>query len=313
MILSRAATAIAAAIDYHVHHMLDLGASNHIVGNPSLLLSLSHPEHLSPSFIACTCKFSKSHSSSFRSPKLVDLVNMFGPSFPAESSIRQIPFFLLFIQMCATFAMKFKFKSIRILLSDNAREFFYKSFNNIMASHNIMVHQSNCPYTPQQNGIAKRIHRHIIEIACTLLIHANSPIKYAFFIFDNRMPHSLLFLDEPLYKVPPRDFGSTCFVHSLTPGLDKLKSHAIKDINVILLQVIVSIYQLMSLMSPSVKILRSSPLQQHELISQVLPVPPSLPFGPNLFASNTPETSIPRFLLSLSMSSSSYPNIGNCH
>jgi hypothetical protein len=91
----------------------------------------------------------------------------------------------------------------------------------------------------QQNGIAERKHSHIIETARTLLplrfwgnvvLTANYLINRMPSSLDNKVPHSLLFPDEPLYKVSPRIFGSTCFVHDLTPGLDKLKARAIKCI-----------------------------------------------------------------------------------
>ncbi|RVW58902.1 Retrovirus-related Pol polyprotein from transposon RE2 [Vitis vinifera] len=42
------------------------------------------------------------------------------------------------------------------------------------------------------------------------------------------IPHSLLFPDQPLYFLPPRVFGCTCFVHILTPAQDKLSAKAMK-------------------------------------------------------------------------------------
>lgn len=67
--------------------------------------------------------------------------------------------------------------SIRILRSDNAKEYFSTSFNSFM-SENGVIHQSSYPHTPKQNGIVERKHRHIIETARTLLIHANVPLKF---------------------------------------------------------------------------------------------------------------------------------------
>ncbi|RVX10877.1 Retrovirus-related Pol polyprotein from transposon TNT 1-94 [Vitis vinifera] len=46
----------------------------------------------------------------------------------------------------------------------------------------------------------------------------------------DQIPHSLLFPDQPLYFLPPRVFGCTCFVHILTPGQDKLSARATKCI-----------------------------------------------------------------------------------
>ncbi|CAH9114384.1 unnamed protein product [Cuscuta europaea] len=67
--------------------------------------------------------------------------------------------------------------TIRVLRSDNAKEYFSTNFNEYMATQGI-IHQSTCPHTPQQNGIAERKHRHIIETARTLLVHANAPLKF---------------------------------------------------------------------------------------------------------------------------------------
>ena len=46
--------------------------------------------------------------------------------------------------------------SIRILRSDNAKEYFSMSFSSFMSSHRIL-HRSSCAYTPQQNGVSVRI------------------------------------------------------------------------------------------------------------------------------------------------------------
>ncbi|RVX10963.1 Retrovirus-related Pol polyprotein from transposon RE1 [Vitis vinifera] len=62
---------------------------------------------------------------------------------------------------------------------------------------------------------SERKNRHLVETARTILLHSN-------------IPHSLLFPDQPLYFLPPRVFGCTCFVHILTPGQDKLSAKAMK-------------------------------------------------------------------------------------
>ncbi|KAL6329152.1 hypothetical protein AAG906_011606 [Vitis piasezkii] len=49
-------------------------------------------------------------------------------------------------------------------------------------------------------------------------------------ILHYQIPHSLLFPTQPLYFLPPRVFGCTCFVHTLTPGQDKLSAKAMKCI-----------------------------------------------------------------------------------
>ena len=64
--------------------------------------------------------------------------------------------------------------SIHILRSDNAKEYFSTTFSSSMSSHGI-IHQSSCVYTPQQNGVAKRKNRHLVETAHTLVLHHKVP------------------------------------------------------------------------------------------------------------------------------------------
>nr|CAN78392.1 hypothetical protein VITISV_034679 [Vitis vinifera] len=94
-----------------------------------------------------------------------------------------------------------------------------------MSQHGI-IHQSSCAHTPQQNGVAEHKNRHIVETARTLLLHSHVPFHFwgdailtACYLINHmpssvlhdRIPHSLLFLDQPLYFLPPRVFGCTCF------------------------------------------------------------------------------------------------------
>ena len=63
-------------------------------------------------------------------------------------------------------------KTIKILRSDNAKEYFSSAISSFLSAQGIL-HQSSCPHTPQQNGIAERKNRHLVETAQTLLLHAN--------------------------------------------------------------------------------------------------------------------------------------------
>ena len=133
--------------------------------------------------------------------------------------------------------------SIRVLRSDNAKEYFSAPFISFMSEHGIL-HQSSCAHT-QQNGVAERKNRHLVETARTLLLHCHVPFcflgdavlttcylinRMPSFVLHDQIPHSLLFPDQPLYFLHPRVFGCTCFVHILTPGQDKLSSKATKYI-----------------------------------------------------------------------------------
>ncbi|RVW80772.1 Retrovirus-related Pol polyprotein from transposon RE1 [Vitis vinifera] len=114
-------------------------------------------------------------------------------------------------------------------------EYFSAQFTSFMSHHGIL-HQSSCAHTPQQNGVAERKNRHLVETARTLLLHSHVPFRFwgdavltACYLINrmpssvlhDQIPHSLLFPDQPLYFLPPRVFGCTCFVHILTPGQDK--------------------------------------------------------------------------------------------
>ena len=108
--------------------------------------------------------------------------------------------------------------SIRVLRSDNAREYFSAPFISFMSQHGIL-HQSSYAHTPQQNGVVERKNRHLVETARTLLLHCHVPFRFwgdvvlTTCYLINRMPssvlhdqilHSLLFSDQPLYFLPPR-------------------------------------------------------------------------------------------------------------
>ena len=121
--------------------------------------------------------------------------------------------------------------SIRILRSDNAKEYFSTSFSSFMSSNGIL-HQSSCAYTPQHNGVVERKNCHLVETARTLLLHHKVPQRFwgdailAVCYLINRMPssvlyyqisHSILLPTQPLFYLPPRVFGCVCFVHILIP------------------------------------------------------------------------------------------------
>ncbi|RVW60738.1 Retrovirus-related Pol polyprotein from transposon TNT 1-94 [Vitis vinifera] len=134
--------------------------------------------------------------------------------------------------------------SIHVLRSDNVREYFSAPFTSFISQHGIL-HQSSCAYTPQQNGVAERKNRHLVETARILLLHSNVPFcfwgnvvlttcylinRMPSCVLHDQIPHSLLFPDQPLYFLPPRVFCCTCFVHILTLGQDKLSAKATKCI-----------------------------------------------------------------------------------
>jgi transposase InsO family protein len=53
----------------------------------------------------------------------------------------------------------------------------YERLNSFFCQVGISHHVS-CPHTPQQNGVAERKHRHIVEMSLSLLVTASMPLKY---------------------------------------------------------------------------------------------------------------------------------------
>ena len=78
--------------------------------------------------------------------------------------------------------------SIRVLRSDNAKEYFSTPFISFMSQHGIL-HQSPCAHTPQQNGVAERKNRHLIKTTRTLLFHLSCSLSF----LGGRCSYSLLF------------------------------------------------------------------------------------------------------------------------
>lgn len=73
---------------------------------------------------------------------------------------------------------------------------------NLFASHGIL-HQKFMVYTPQQNGVVEKKHRHLLDTARALRLHANFPKKFwgdcilAATYLINRMPMKILAWKTP--------------------------------------------------------------------------------------------------------------------
>jgi len=107
--------------------------------------------------------------------------------------------------------------SVKIVQSDGSGEFINTVLQNHFAAHGI-IHRLSCPGTPEQNGLAERRHRHVVDTGRTLMAHASVPIKYwsaafrtAVFLI-NRLPSSAIKYKSPHELV----FGSS-------PSLDFLR------------------------------------------------------------------------------------------
>jgi Reverse transcriptase (RNA-dependent DNA polymerase) len=121
-------------------------------------------------------------------------------------------------------------KNIKILRSDNGREFVNKAVQEFFCEQGV-IHETSCVGTPQQNGIAERKNRHILETARTMLLGNNVPptywdydITFAVYLI-NRMPSAVLDFSTPLQvlsnysqlpsilNIPSKVFGCIAYVH----------------------------------------------------------------------------------------------------
>ncbi|CAL9025353.1 unnamed protein product [Prunus brigantina] len=126
--------------------------------------------------------------------------------------------------------------TIMAIRADNGTEFL--SLRDFFL-HNGVEFQRSCVYTPQQNGVVERKHRHILSVARALLFQANLPLIFwgecvltAVFLM-NRLPTPLLSNKSPyerLYNRPPtiahlKVFGCLCYATVVQP-LQKFDSRA---------------------------------------------------------------------------------------
>ena len=138
-----------------------------------------------------------------------------------------------------------KIKNIR---SDNARDYFNQILSPCFQKEGI-THELSCIITPQQNGVAERKNRHLLECTRAQLFQQNVPKSYwgeavltsAYVI--NRIPSRVLGFKSPLetlsqfypdirssFNLTPRIFGCTAFVHVHSQNRGKLDPRALKRV-----------------------------------------------------------------------------------
>ncbi|MFS7989377.1 putative RNA-directed DNA polymerase [Helianthus anomalus] len=104
-----------------------------------------------------------------------------------------------------------------------------------------IFHQTSCAYTPQQNGVVERKHRHLLNLARSLLFQSGVPLNFwsdcvltAVYLI-NRLPSSVLLGKSPyelMFGFKPsfvhlRVFGCLCF-STILNNSDKLSFNAEK-------------------------------------------------------------------------------------
>ena len=135
---------------------------------------------------------------------------------------------------------------IRILQSDQGREYVNNDFKKFFTEKGI-IHHMSCVHTSPQNGLAKRKNRHLLNVTRSLLFTHNVPKNFwgdalltAGYLI-NRLPSKFLNFQSPHEKLvslfpsvrffsnlPLKVFGCVAFVHNISENLGKLEPRATK-------------------------------------------------------------------------------------
>ncbi|KAL3642739.1 hypothetical protein CASFOL_013554 [Castilleja foliolosa] len=104
---------------------------------------------------------------------------------------------------------------IRIVQTDGGGEFIALSK---LLKDNGIVHRMSCPYTPEQNGLAERKHRHIVEVGLSILAHSSVPMVH----WDSAFLSAVHIIN----RTPSKILEYKCPIEILTnckPDLDSLR------------------------------------------------------------------------------------------
>ncbi|CAL8996654.1 unnamed protein product, partial [Prunus brigantina] len=132
---------------------------------------------------------------------------------------------------------------IKVLRSDNGTEFMTSSMSEFLTGEGI-IHETSCVGTPQQNGVAERKNRDLLEKTRSLMFQMNVPKRFwsqtvltaAYLI--NRLPSRILGSKSPLEILKNRKidlshlrvFGCLCFVHVQATQRDKFDPRAARSV-----------------------------------------------------------------------------------
>lgn len=126
----------------------------------------------------------------------------------------------------------------KCIRTDNGLNFFNKDCHDLLSNQGI-IHQSSCAYSPQQNCIIERKHRHILEVARALKHQSNIPthfwgyyVQTAIYII-NELPTAVLkgqssfekFFAKPPFLNHLKVFGCLAYA-TILPSKGKLHPRA---------------------------------------------------------------------------------------
>ena len=139
-------------------------------------------------------------------------------------------------------------KCIKRFRSDNGKEYANHTFSAFTSKHGI-IHEFTCVDTPQQNGVAERKNRHLLEVARCLMFQMYVPNSYwgeavltAVYLINrvisrvlgNTSPIKSMLSHFPsapiLQNLKTRVFGCVAFVHVHKQYRNKLDPRAIRCI-----------------------------------------------------------------------------------
>ena len=262
----------------HTTNKTQVWLSHFRLGHPSFsLLKRMFPTMFGKldiqSFHCDVCEFAKHHCVSFLSrnnkcsiPFSLIYIDVWG--LTRIQSISRPKWFVSFIDDCKrvtwVFLMKHEFDVSTIFLVfhkmvktqfdakiqtvrfNNGREYFNQFLSSYFEKEGI-IHQSFCTDTPQQNGVAGRKNRHLLEVTRALIFPMNVPKTYwgeavltaAHLI--NRLPSKVLDLKEPINlltqfyphfdgfsRIAQKIFGCVVFVHIQAHHRTKLDPQTLK-------------------------------------------------------------------------------------
>ncbi|XP_071724491.1 uncharacterized protein [Rutidosis leptorrhynchoides] len=110
-------------------------------------------------------------------------------------------------------------EGIKTIRTDNGSEFINQNLKNFCLNNGIL-HQTTYVYTPQQNGIAERKHRHLLNVARSLMFQGGLPLNmWSEYIMTatyliNRTPSYVLSGKSPydlVFGVSPKLSHLKCF------------------------------------------------------------------------------------------------------